>query len=195
MSQDTITSRRAQARLSGEAGFWIVIVGDMAVFTLFFAVFAYYWQLSPEVFATSQAHLTKAIGFVNTVLLLVGSWLVVRSVRLLNERERGASSLFLLGGALTGVIFLINKVIEWSALSQLGFGPNANDYFMLFYVFTAVHGFHVLIATGALFYFVGRLRNKYHPGPEVESLECAGLFWHMVDLLWVVLFSLFYLIG
>lgn len=181
-------------RLPGEAGVWVLIVGDMAVFGIFFAVFSYYRGLDPATFAAAQAQLNQTYGVVNTLLLLASSWLVAIAVQTARAGEGSvAPRCFALAG-LCGLGFGGIKIIEYSEKIAAGITLTTNDFFMYYYMFTGIHFFHLLVGLVVLLFLWRRARAGIRTPGDLVFLESGASYWHMVDLLWIVLFSLLYLL-
>lgn len=183
----------AAPRIPAEPGIWVLVGGDLLVFSLFFLSFATYRRDAVELYASAQAQVGHGIGIANTLLLLTGSWFVYRGVEYARRDGPHAGANLLLMGALTGVAFLLNKAVEWSTLFAQGASAYENDYFMFFFMFTGIHAFHVLLGTGVLLAFQARMREGAARSPSMWVIEAGGIFWHLVDLLWLVLFALLYL--
>jgi nitric oxide reductase NorE protein len=186
--------RASERRIPGEEGIWVFVLGDMTVFALFFATFMYSRGKNPQSFASGHADLHVALGTVNTVLLLSSSLLVAIGVqRVLGARHRDATRLF--AGAIgCGAGFVAVKAIEWTQLFSEGKGVGSGEYFSYYFVFTGIHLMHVLIGLAILARLVVLTRRPVLDGKQQQLCETGGIFWHMVDLLWVVLFALFYLV-
>jgi len=193
--EGTSIADTANTRIPGGGDIWVLIGGDFIVFTLIFTTYTYYWQLDPAVFYKSSTLLVTDIGFANTLLLLTGSWLVATAMRYFRSGQLERAGLFMGLASLTGVVFLANKAVEWTHLFAAGNSVNSNDYFMFFFMLTGIHGLHVVIGTGVLIYFYSRLSNSTAVTPSHQALEGGALFWHLVDILWIVLFALLYLIS
>lgn len=165
------------------------------VFGLFFVTYAWYWQQDPTVFAQAQAQVNTLIGFANTLLLLTGSWFAASAMRQVRSgsADRAARLMGLAG--VSGILFLVNKSIEWQHLFSLGISVDSNDYFILFFMLTGIHGLHVIIGSAVLLWFWLRLRSGSATAPSSQALEGGTLFWHLVDVLWIVLFALVYLVS
>jgi nitric oxide reductase NorE protein len=181
-------------RLPGEAGIWLFILGDMAVFSLFFATFLYYRGREVELFRASQAHLDQSLGLVNTLLLLTSSWLVASGLRAARVAPGRATPLCFLLALLCGVGFVAVKYFEYRAKIAAGLTLTTNDFYMFYYMFTGIHLGHVLIGIGVLAFmtraaWAGRVQAR-----TIGHLESGASFWHLVDLLWIVLFALLYLL-
>lgn len=187
--------------IPGEVGIWCFVAGDLLVFTLFFVLIALGNGDQAEVFARSRQSLELWIGMVNTLLLLTGSWFVATAVERCREQEQGRDSAdvrkaapwFALG-ILTGVLFVANKSFEWGIKIANGITPATNDFFMYFFVFTGIHLFHVLIGLGVLIGIRRLSQREQIDARAMRTIESGATFWHLVDLLWIVLFALFYLI-
>ena len=190
VEKDSATERR----IPGEEGIWVFVLGDMTVFALFFATFMYSRGKNPQSFASGHADLHVALGTVNTVLLLSSSLLVAIGVqRVLGGRHQDATRLFT-GAIGCGVGFVVVKAIEWTQLFSAGKGVGSGEYFSYYFVFTGIHLMHVLIGVVILARLVFLTRRPVLEAPQSRLCETGGIFWHMVDLLWVVLFALFYLV-
>lgn len=195
------TAGRKHPHIPGELGIWFFVAGDLAVFTLFFVLIALGNGDQAEVFAQSRKSLELWIGVLNTLLLLTGSWFVATAVercRISAEngsdpQSRDASRYFALA-IVTGVLFVANKSFEWGIKIANGITPATNDFFMYFFVFTGIHLFHVLIGLGVLTAIRQVSRRDRLDARSIRTIESGATFWHLVDLLWVVLFALFYLI-
>ena len=180
--------------IPGEVGIWVFVLGDMFVFGLFFTVFVYYRGLEPELFRSSQATLNQNYGALNTLLLLFSSWFVVLAV--IDVREyAGRYARRLLGLAmLCGVGFSIVKFVEYGEKLHAGLGIMTNDFYMYYYIYTGLHFVHVIIGLGVLLYLRSMVPAGVKSAGELRIFESGAIYWHMVDLLWIVLFPLLYLL-
>jgi nitric oxide reductase NorE protein len=186
-------ARAKQRHIPGELGMWVFILGDMTVFALLFGVYVYYRGKAPHVFQHSQQELHRSFGAINTLLLLTSSLCVITAVRAVRASMRNLSSASIVVAFICGCGFLTNKVLEWSDLLSHGHAPGTNNFFMYFFVLTGIHAFHLLIGMAVLItLFVFSRRESLSPG-QYSFVEGGACFWHMVDLLWVVLFALLYL--
>jgi nitric oxide reductase NorE protein len=182
-----------ERHLPGEPGVWVFIFGDMTVFALLFGVFVYYRGKQPALFAHSQLELHRSFGAINTMLLLTSSLCVITAVRAIRAQMRRLAPAAIAVAFICGCGFLLNKVLEWSNLLSHGHKPATNNFFMYFFVLTGIHAFHLLIGMGVLItLFVLARKPKLSPG-QFAFVEGGACFWHMVDLLWIVLFALLYL--
>lgn len=184
-------SERQEPHVPGEPGLWIFLFGDMIVFAAFFAIIAHYRSSEPGMFITGQTLLNLPLGTLNTLLLLSGSLVVALGL----EKARNGSDRavrYYTAAAGCGICFIIVKCIEYQEVMGHGLSPMTNNFFMVYFVFTGIHLVHTVIATvilGALTYAARRAASV----PNVRLLEGGSCFWHLIDLLWIGLFSLLYL--
>ena len=180
-------------RVPGESGIWVLILGELAVFSAFFVWIALTRREAPEAFRLSQALLNQPLGMTNTVLLLTGSLLVALALHRVRGGVPGAAQL-LLGAMATGAAFVVIKLIEYGEKIQAGQTISSSEFNLLYFALTGVHLIHVLAAIGMLAVLVRSVGLERTEG-RMMLIECGALFWHLVDLLWIVLFALFYLAG
>ncbi|UXA11509.1 cytochrome c oxidase subunit 3 [Mycobacterium sp. SMC-8] len=180
-------------RIPGEEGIWVFVLGDMVIFALFFGTFMYSRAKNPEVFAQDHASLSTALGTINTVLLLTSSLLVVLGVRKVMSRDHASAPRLFGGALLCGLAFICVKAAEWSHLFGAGKSVGGGEYYSYYYMFTGIHLLHVVLGCIVLIKLIVDARRPMLTGQQIMLSEAGGIFWHMVDLLWVVLFALFYL--
>ena len=183
-----------EKHIPGEAGIWIFVLGDMFIFGLFFVTFAYYRGLDLELFQQSQLKLNQNWGALNTVLLLTSSWFVVIGVSALKKNLRAMSRICLSMAWLCGLGFALVKFFEYGEKLNHGITLTTNDFFMYYYIFTGIHFLHLIIGMGVLTYMILRLRHDRPLAEDMPIIESGATYWHMVDLLWIILFSILYLI-
>jgi nitric oxide reductase NorE protein len=187
-----MTEPSVSRRIPGESGIWVIIFGDLLVFSLFFGTFAYYRMDEPELFRRAQSDLSQSFGLLNTLLLLTSSWAVAKAIKLARagdgERARGLVGLAMLLGA----GFVVVKAFEYREKLVAGIGPSTNDFFMFYFTYTGIHLLHVFAGLGALAFLRSHIIHPPEPG-TIALIEGCGVFWHLVDILWVVLFAILYL--
>ena len=184
---------RPTPHVPGEVGAWVFILGDLAAFALLFGVWMYYRGKEPALFADSQLEVHRSFGAINTLLLLTSSLFVITAVRAVRAQMRRVAQAAIGFALVCGVGFLLDKVLEWTDLVANGHGPTANNYFLYFFVLTGLHAFHVLIGMGILTALLRLSRKPSLSKGQFAFVEGGACFWHMVDLIWVVLFALLYL--
>ncbi len=182
-------------RIPGEEGTWIFIFGDMCVFAVFFCVFLNARMGDPAGFARDQAQLNQNFGAINTVLLLVSSLFVVLAMRAVNSptlRDRAPRLLAL--AWVCGAGFLVVKVVEYAEKVDHGITPQTSDFFMYYFVLTGLHAFHLVLGLAMLTVLINLARKPAMSRGQFVFFEGGACFWHMVDLLWLVLFPLIFLV-
>lgn len=181
------------SELPGDPGVWVFIFADMCAFAVFFLLFSIGRMQQPELYETSRQHLNLWFGFANTMILLTSGALMARGVRQGRGSDWARARLSLQGAFGIGLLFAVSKLLEWRAKVQAGIGLTSNEFFTYYFVFTGVHFLHFVIGVGVLLVLIGRASQ---PIPQIDKLrwmEAGGAYWHMVDLLWIVLFALLYL--
>ncbi len=185
-------------------GMWLFLYSEIILFGGLFVLYAVYFYDFPEDFATGGKQLDRVIGAANTLILLISSFTVAASITAIRLKSKLTALLLLGFSLLCGVIFLINKYFEWGAKFHHDIFPNSetlvngpvgqNIFFGLYYVITGLHGLHVIIGMTLLavsFFLI--LNNKINEN-RYTMLENSGLYWHLVDLIWIFVFPLFYLV-
>ena len=191
---DTTGELEARRHLPGEVGVWIFIFGDMMIFSLFFLVYLYYRNLDIETFTASQVLLNQNLGAINTILLLTSSWFVAMGLHFARRKGTRASARLFFLAFLCGVGFGVVKFFEWGAKISAGHTLTSSEFFMYYYIFTGVHFLHVIIGMLVLLFLVQKARKDHCAAGDISIYESGGAYWHMVDLLWIVLFPLLYLV-
>lgn len=179
----------------GEPGIWIFILGDMAVFAVLFGTFLVYRNKDVDLFDSSQLHLNATFGLINTLLLLVSSMLVVLAVSAVRRGTARPAPLLIAGAIACGLAFSVLKIVEYAGKFDAGITPQTNSFYMFYFLLTGLHWFHLLLGLAVLTYLLVSARRKRHDARQLAWFEGGGCFWHMVDLLWIVLFPLIYLLN
>ncbi|CAA7617827.1 Heme/copper-type cytochrome/quinol oxidase, subunit 3 [Candidatus Terasakiella magnetica] len=174
------------SQLPGNPLMWVLILSEMLVFGALFVAFAVMRLLHPAMFLAGQASLDVALGGLNTLVLVTSGYLAARAVQVRTVAGSRAS-LPWLGGAMTlGACFLAIKASEYADKAAHGLGIETNGFYTLFYLMTGFHALHVVM--GIIVLGIVGWKNS------VENLETGAAFWHMVDLIWLILFPLVYLL-
>lgn len=179
----------------GEGGIWMFIGGDLVLFSVLFAVFLSMRAEQPALFEQGRAQLNQGWGLLNTLLMLTSSWCVATAVRAA-RRQLPTVVVGCFGAALAcGLGFVVVKFFEYGEKLAAGFTITTNDFFMLYFAYTGIHLIHVTIGMGVLTFLVMYSRSGRFVGDKLRNVESGASFWHLVDLLWIVLFALLYLLG
>lgn len=182
-------------RQPGSEGLWTFVFIDMVVFLLMFVTFMSDRLGKSALYSASQLQLSVSLGLGNTLILLTSSWMVVEAVRSARARAAREVSRYLGIAVLLGVAFVANKILEYSSKVHGGITPATNAFYSYYYFITFVHLMHVIAGVGFLAYFRTRARAQAGRAVFQRRLENVGLFWHFVDVLWLFIFALLYLVG
>jgi nitric oxide reductase NorE protein len=177
-------------RLPGVEGVWVFIGADAAIFALLFLSYMQDRRKDPAAFEASSNMLNYNLGGLNTLILLTSSWLVALGVIAARRGELARAHRFLLGGVLTGCAFVVSKSIEYAEKFTVGITPVTDAFFTWYFTMTGLHLLHVVAGTGLLTYLWIKSRRTVN----ITTAECVASYWHLVDLLWIVLFPLLYLV-
>ena len=189
--------------IGAKTGMWLFLFTELLLFGGLFVVYAVYRQMNGEAFHHAADELNVAMGVTNTIVLLTSSLTMVLSITSLQRGKVARSRGFLtatMGGA---VIFMIIKFFEWSAKYHHHIFPGQAHllempsgeglFFNLYFMMTGLHGIHVVIGLIVMIVVFVKVSNGSINQQRFETLEFTGLYWHLVDLIWIFLLPLFYL--
>jgi cytochrome c oxidase subunit III len=191
---------------TAKLGMWAFLVTEILMFGGLFAAYMINKSLRPDIFMQAHHHLNRVQGGTNTVVLLASSLTMALAVRDSQLGKRSRAGVMLLLTIACAGIFLVVKYFEYSHKIHDGLLPGhyfhahdlpheAHVYFALYFMMTGLHGFHVVIGMGLIFWiWLRNQRNEFSP-EFYTPVEIVGLYWHLVDLIWIYLFPLLYLIG
>ena len=204
MSELAHTTNVHRDYAGSKLGMWLFLFTEVLLFGGLFLVYSVYRSMYPQDFHTAAAGLSTLLGTANTIILLTTSLTMALSIPALQRGDRRRSVLLQAATIVLGLVFLVNKYFEWSGHIHEGLYPNAPEllsrshgeilFYGLYYVMTGLHGLHVvagLVFIGIILAMTARERITTR---DFGRLENAGLYWHLVDLIWIYLFPLFYLI-
>jgi nitric oxide reductase NorE protein len=176
----------------GDLAIWVFILAELAAFALLFILYGVVRAKQVGLFNEMQLTLDRNAGALNTVLLITASWCVARAVVAIRQGADGASARWLACGILVGIGFLVVKVFEYSAKFDAGIGLDTNLFYMFYIALTFFHFMHVVLGLLILgFLLLKTLRGGYSAEDHL-GMETGASYWHMVDLVWIVLFPLVY---
>lgn len=172
---------------------WIIITLELITFGIALIALVAYSRENPELYHASSLQLNKSYGAINTLFLLVSGFFMATTVHLFKQQKFDKSKLFLKLTMLGGVLFLALKAIEYYEKISQGIGLDYNTFFSFYWLLTGFHVIHVLVGLIILFFFYLTLK-KQGTQPRLEDIEASAAFWHMCDLIWLLLFPIIYLI-
>jgi len=186
-------------------GMWLFLFTEILLFGGLFLLYSVYLNRYPAEFHQGGLELSRVFGTANTLVLITSSFTVALAISALQQGRKGLSLWLLTATIVLAGVFMVNKYIEWSAKighgvypgsPELADGPGGtNIFFGLYYVMTGAHGLHVLIGAAILAFCMLHIWQDKVTSEDFVMLENGGLYWHLVDLIWIFLFPLFYLIS
>jgi cytochrome c oxidase subunit III len=188
----------------GRVGMWLFISTEILLFGGLFLLYSMYRFKHPMDFHAGSHELSRLFGTINTLFLITSSLTIALAVHALRENRAKRAELFLLATIGFAFAFLVVKAFEWGAKFEHGLYPNAAVlmarpkgeilYFGLYYMMTGLHAVHVIAGIGVLSFVFAWVKRGRVTAERPILLENAGLYWHLVDIIWIFLFPLFYLI-
>ncbi len=186
---------------------WVFLLTEILFFGGLFCAYAIYRAWHPDMFINAHTALDWRMGGLNTIVLIVSSITMAMSIRSfqLNQQKQGV--MLLVVTLMCAATFMVIKYFEYSHKFHVGQlpgkfytftgieGTNPHIFFSIYFLMTGLHGIHVLVGMGVIIWLIMRAK-KGHFGPAYYTpVEVTGLYWHLVDMVWIFLFPLFYLIG
>ena len=185
-------------------GMWLFLFTELILFGGLFIVYAVYRFKHPLEFSLAAKDLDTLVGTVNTIILLTSSLTVAMSVTAIQDGRKRLSLILLAVTVLLALAFLVNKYFEWGHKIRMGIYPKSPAllamppgevlYFGLYYVMTGLHALHVIVGMVILLVMMRAIASGKIDRSSHVRLEAGGLYWHLVDIIWIFLFPLFYLI-
>ena len=204
MSETTVHPNEHRDDMASKLGMWLFIFTELLLFGGLFIVYSVYRYMHPQAFHLAAQELNTTVGTINTVILLVSSMTIAMSTTAIQKKDK-RTTLILIGITMfLALVFLVNKYFEWSGkighgifpgsplLEELGQGDIL--FFGLYFFMTGLHALHIIVGMVVLgfgFVFVWKDKLSFD---NFQLLENGGLYWHLVDVIWIFLFPLFYLI-
>lgn len=186
---------------AAKLGMWLFLATEILLFAVLFAAFAVYRWYNLEEFHQGSHHLDWKLGATNTAVLLFSSFTAAMAVDAGQHGDNKRIVKNLIITIICGGIFLVIKYFEYSSKYHHGLFPGGENYFQyknflgLYFCMTALHALHVVIGMGLLFWVFLKARKNRFSHDYYTPVEIGALYWHLVDLIWIYLFPLLYLVG
>jgi heme/copper-type cytochrome/quinol oxidase subunit 3 len=189
----TVESRPDTGLNNVKLGIWLFLASEVM---LFGALFSSYIILRAGSVTWPQNALDVVLGTVNTIILIGSSVTMVMAWATLKMNDWGKHRLYLISTFVLAGIFLVNKYFEYAHHFELGEGPWASTYYAIYYTLTGLHGLHIVGGMVVMAYFIGPGARLWKRNPDqfANRIEATGLYWHFVDLVWIFLFPVLYLL-
>lgn len=179
--------------LPGDLAIWIFIFAEMLAFGVLFVAYAFTRANNVDLFNASQLTLDRTSGAINTVALISSSYCVMRGVAAIKCNLHKSCAHWLSGALLLGGVFVVIKLIEFSAKFDAGITLSTNSFYMFYLALTFFHFMHVLMGMVILAVIILKTRRGGYSAQDYVGVETGASFWHMVDFLWIILFPLIYI--
>lgn len=178
--------------LPGDFAIWIFIYAELLVFGIFFLSYAFARSQNVDLFNEHQQYLNRESGALNTILLITSSYFVVRAVNAIKHNAARLCARWLGLAVLFGAAFVIVKLLEFKAKYAAGISLSTNTFYMFYLSLTFFHFMHVLMGMVILSVVGMKAWQGGYSADEYTGVETGASYWHMVDLVWIVLFPLVY---
>jgi len=198
----------AQQLSAAKLGMWIFLVTEILFFSGLFLAYGVYRGLHPDMFLAAHRHLSVPLGGVNTAVLITSSLFMALAVRSAQVGARRLSMLLLFATLVCAVVFMGVKYVEYAHKFHAGLLPGRyyhpehglvipgqpQIFFSIYFMLTGLHGLHVLVGIGVITWVLLRTRRGDFSPAYYTPVENVGLYWHLVDIVWIFLFPLLYLV-
>lgn len=196
-----------QAYQSSKLGLWLFLVTEILLFGALFTAYILFRGMYPDMFQEAATQLNKWLGGLNTVVLICSSVTMAFAVDKTKQNDSPAAQKYLLMTILFAACFMVIKYFEYSHKIHVGLlpaglyhfeglsHPKAPIFFSIYFMMTGLHGIHVLAGIFVLTWIWKRSKNGEFGSDYFTPVELGGIYWHLVDLIWIYLFPLLYLIG
>ncbi|MFO7573555.1 MAG: cytochrome c oxidase subunit 3 family protein [Bacteroidales bacterium] len=185
-------------------GMWLFLFTEMVLFSGLFIVYSVYRYLNREAFHQAADQLDVTLGTINTIILLISSMTIAMSISAIQYKRKKQALALLTATVVLGLVFLINKYFEWGEKIGHGIYPGSETlasyghgdvlFFGLYYFMTGLHALHIIIGLVFIGFVMWYIAKDKITHDNFSLHENSGLYWHLVDLIWIFLFPLFYLI-
>ena len=191
-----VKPREETGLFNAKLGIWLFLASEIMLFGGLFSAYILLRVGSPVWPPSGETHLNIPLATLNTFNLILSSWTIVKSWVALKENDIKGFKMFMGITLLCSLLFLVIKYFEYTAKFHHGIFPSTDNFFGIYFTLTGLHGLHVI---------GGLILNYYHWGPGLKMwekeperftnrIEVAGLYWHFVDLVWIFLFPILYLL-
>jgi nitric oxide reductase NorE protein len=182
---------KVRGHIPGESSMWFFVIGDLLIFGVYFVAYMYYRGQDHDLFLQSQARLNLDIGAINTLVLLTSSLFVALGTSAARAGKTADGVRLFAIAVACGAAFPLLKLFEYVPEITAGVTPGTNLFFMYYFVMTGLHLCHVMLGLVILSFIIRNLRGSAKP--NISFVETGATYWHMVDILWLILFALLYL--
>ena len=181
-------------KIPGSLAIWAAILSEMSEFAIMFIVYFLAKVHNPEIFAKGPLRLSTLAGTGNTLIMLTSSFFVVRAVIAMRANKPEICARWLWGAVISGGLYLVIKVFEYQWNTSQGLATETNIFYGVYYYITFNHFLHVGWGSVAIIWVIYRVNTGIYSQYEHEGLINIAVYWHMIDLAWITIFPLLYVI-
>jgi cytochrome c oxidase subunit 3 len=203
-SQEHTAAHVHRDDIGARMGMWLFLFTELILFGGMFILYSVYRYKYPDAFHLAAKELNTIVGTFNTAILLTSSLTMALSITAIQRKQKSLSIFFQFITIVLALGFMVNKYFEWTAKFHHGIYPGSETllakpageiiFFGLYYVMTGLHGLHVIIGMILIAVMMRFTSTGVIKSDRYVKLESTGLYWHLVDIIWIFLFPLFYLI-
>jgi cytochrome c oxidase subunit 3 len=189
----TVEERPDSGLTNGKLGIWLFLASEVMLFGALFSTYIILRMGAPE---WPHGELNVPLGTINTIILIGSSMTMVMAWASLKMHDWSKHRLYLIATVVLAIVFLINKYFEYAAHFASGELPSKSTFLAIYFTLTGLHALHILGGITVMAYFLGPGAKLYQKNPDqfTNRIEYTGLYWHFVDLVWIFLFPVLYLI-
>lgn len=190
--------------IASKLGIWLFIFTELLLFGGLFITYSVYRHMHLEAFSQAAQNLDVKVGTINTAILLISSMTIAMATTAIQKKNKRLTLALIAATVLLALVFMVNKYFEWGHKIELGLYPGSPVleelgqgkllFFALYYFMTGLHALHIVIGVVFLLVVFVKVRKGKLTFDNFQLLENGGLYWHLVDIIWIFLFPLFYLI-
>jgi len=192
---------------ASKMGMWIFLATEILFFGGLFAAYIIFRSWYPQTFVEASDSLNRAIGGINTVVLIISSLTMALAIHYIQRNDKGKTILFLGCTWVLAATFMVIKGFEWSEHFSEGMyagkayaytgvtASHAYIFYSLYYLMTGLHGIHVLVGMGLITWLMIKTKRGQFSSDYFTPVEITGLYWHLVDIIWIFLLPLFYIVA
>lgn len=194
MNASTLDKDVNSAMPPGDFAIWIFIYAELLAFGIFFLAYAFTRAHNVELFNASQLSLNRESGAINTLVLITSSYFVVRALAAIKRGRQVFCVRWLAAAIAMGGLFVAIKLAEFHAKFSAGISLHTNTFYMFYLSLTIFHFMHVLLGMLILGFVLFKAHRGHYSAEQHAGVETGASYWHMVDLVWIILFPLVYVI-
>ena len=174
---------------------WIILFVEVFSFLMATGSLMYYRTQDTEMFSAFQSSLDLRLGTLNTIVLITSGFFIANAVESLKQNLHKKANLYLTLSIILGILFLVFKSVEYYHKIELGLTLRTNIFYTYYWLVTGFHFIHVLIGIIFLLFMKYHISHKNYNADDMLDVESSATFWHMCDLIWIIIFPVFYLLN